>query len=199
MRQKRSPKAKMNIEKPSTQNVHWMSRDISFFGIKKIAGGFNLEMLHRLSWRCHGVTPILLLVFSCLFSVSLYAESAAISGKIPFTLPAPDAVLDKTPGALKSLDGQVGGQSVYGMAVVFNESETEGSQELWINFNNKMRLKGFKKLSELEYEDRVRVIFKETKEGQRLVREIELLEKKQKEGILKSIERKFTKQETPQL
>lgn len=172
------------------QSGHWMSREISFYNIKRIAGIFNLEMLHRLSWRSHGVVFAALLAFSC---------SGLAAEKIPFTLPLPDSAVDKAAGMLKSLDGTVGGKSNYGMAVVFEESELQGSQELWVNFNNKMKLKGFKKLSELEYEDKVRVIFKETKEGKRLMREIQLLQKKQKEGILQSLERKFIREESPQL
>lgn len=118
--------------------------------------------------------------------------------KIPFKLPVPDNDLDKAEGILKSLEGEVGGQSLRGMAVVYQKDEGSGSKEVWINFNNKVKLKGFKKLSELGYEDKVRIIFKETKDGNVLLRQIELLKKKQ-EGVLESLERKFIKQETPQL
>lgn len=212
---KKPLKPKMKNEK---KIGHWMSRDVSFFGIKKIVGIFNLEMLHRLSWRSHGVVLAFVFLFSCVFSSPLRAEvrtaldsAKAVSNnlvsetspekpkKIAFELPVPEPDLNKAMGLLKSLDGYVGGKSNYGMAVVYEESEFEGSKELWVNFNNKMKFKGFKKLSELEFEDEVRVIFKESKEGKRLLREIQLLKKKQREGILQSLERKFTKTDTPEL
>lgn len=83
-------------------------------------------------------------------------------------------------GDLITSDGFIVAKNNYGIAVETKFDKKDGSsQEIWLKYNNKLKISGFKNVSELGEGDKVGIKYKLTKKDKKIIlSEIKLIRKK---------------------
>ena len=95
--------------------------------------------------------------------------------------PKPDDL--KMKGEVKKMQGVVSASSTGGVAVEYGVTADGGVSEMWLPFTKAVKFTGYKNYTDIQYEDRVEVVFKEAKNAsKRFLQEVKLLSRKPKEN-----------------
>ncbi len=114
--------------------------------------------------------------------------AAPVEGSKPskskVTLPDVSKEDEKAEGEVKEETGLIVARNHHGLAVEYAfDKKNSAAQEIWVNFNKKMKLSGVKDLSQLGEGDTVRIQYKVTKAEKKIIlKAIELIRKKSKEA-----------------
>ena len=81
----------------------------------------------------------------------------------------------------KETKGTVTGTSRLGFAVEYGADENAGGMEIWFNYGDGMKLRGLTQVSEIREGDVLGVVYDETPDHHRAIKEISLISKKANE------------------
>ncbi len=109
---------------------------------------------------------------------SLEKKEKAVQKSWEDKLPEPDPAQEQMEGREKTMEGMVSGAGYNGLAVELKNPGRNDPSEIWFDYVKGLKLSGMQKLAELREGDTVSVLYKETKDGRRFLKEIRLIRKK---------------------
>lgn len=165
----------------------------------------NVEARHRDSWRRH-LRVFFAAVFlagpsfqtshaaesklsagpsAVQTEASAIVESMKTTGRIrggyhpKISLPAVTSAENKAEGEDATLTGIVGGRNYYGIGVAYESDKAERSaKEIWFNLNQDTKFTGIKSVMDLRDGDKVRIVYKQLKAGnKRILKNVTLVAK----------------------
>lgn len=121
-----------------------------------------------------------LMLTAAIFTAPLYAQTKQASAGLEKSSPP-----KKIKMLTKNIQGTVSARNMNGVAVVYDADKNKyASYEMWMPFDSKMKLAGYKTLTEMQEGDKIAIVYEEAEDGSvKITKELKLRKKAPKDLV----------------